>query len=225
VKIHFAALVMVALGAASNMMADGIIAAPSGTQDYTYDLSLPSITIGDVATENDSALFDVEFSWLGPEMYNAGPNTSCPLGCPVDGTTPGSPAAGFSLAGFTFTASTGEDCATAEPADGCGEVIVNFQDAASDQITYTLIEPDVFWSTSGADTFASGDGIGTGASWVYVPSGTSELPDPGCTLCSVTTTATAAAPEPGTWLLLAGGLGAAFFKARGRRSAAARTLR
>jgi hypothetical protein len=216
-KIQFAVLAVVALGAASNMMASSIVAL--GPQDYIYDLSLPSIAFGDGgATENDSTHFDVEFSWLGPEMYNAADNTSCPMGCPVDGTTPGSPAAGFSLSSFLFTASQGGDCAIAPPADGCGEVLVSFENTVGASITYTLIEPDSFWKTSGTDTFAAGDGVGSGASWLFVGGGSSELPagDPPCTSCSVTTTTVSAAPEPGSWLLLAGGLGAAIFKARGR---------
>lgn len=220
-KSHFAALVMIALGAASNMVAGSVIPVPTGPQDFTYDLSLPSITLGTTVAENDSVHFDVDFSWLGPEMFNAADNTECPLGCPVTGTTPGSPSAGFSFSGIAFTASTAEDCATAPPADGCGEVIVRFANTFGASITYTLIEPDSFWATGGGDTFAAGDGVGSGASWIFQTPAL-ELPggDPPCTSCSVTTTITSAAPEPGTWLLLAGGMAAAILVAR-RRSVAA----
>lgn len=150
-------------------------------------------------------------------MFKAADNTSCPIGCPVDGRTPGSPAAGFTLDTFLFTASTGEDCATT-PAGGCGEAIVISENKAGSTITYDLIEPDIFWSATGTDTFAAGDGVGVGASWTFVGGGTSELPggDPPCTSCSVTTSTVSTAPEPGSWLLLAGGLGAAIFKVRGR---------
>jgi hypothetical protein len=227
-KIHFAALIVVVLGAASNMMASSIVALPTGPQNFTYDLSLPSITVsGGNATENDSTHFDIQFSWLGQEMYNAGEGTACPLGCPVDGTTPGSPAAGFSFHDFAFTASTSEDCALT-PTGGCGEALVTFQNGGGDEIVYSLIEPDLFWSTSGLHTFAAGDGVGSGASWIYqtapaIPGGTSELPgDPPCTSCSVTTSQSPAAPEPGTWLLLTSGLGAAMFVSRRRRSVSVR---
>jgi hypothetical protein len=225
-KIHLRVLVVVALGTASSMMADSITAAPTGPQDFTYDLSLPSITIvKGVATENDSIHFDIDFSWLGQEKYNADPGTSCPLGCPVDGTTPGSPSSGFSNPSFLFTASTSEDCAI-----GCGEAILQYQNGGA-RITYTLIEPDLFWSTNGLHTFAAGDGVGSGASWIYqappseLPAGIvldQSNPIQGCGACSVTTSQSPVAPEPGTWLLLGSGLGAAMFASRYRRSVSAK---
>ncbi len=203
-NFRYAAMAALAFAAAGTMSA-----ITAGPQNYTYDLTLPTIANG---VEVDSTTFDFQFSWgPGPLKFDAADNTSCPLGCPVNGTTPGTPAPDYSYSGMFFTASTAEGCATAAPADGCAEVVIPFTDSLGDTITFTLIEPDSFWAAGGAATFGQGDGSGIGASWVQSLAG-ADADDPPCTSCSVFTTLSAAnvaTPEPASWLLLAGSL--AFF--------------
>ncbi len=214
-KLFLLAPIALALAAAGTMSAQAT---------YTYTLNLPDIS---GVSENDRSFFQYEFSWLGPLEFNAPDNSSCPTGCPVAGTTPGVPAAGFSYGGVSFTASTGAVACSGSPSGGCSEVDLSYFSApatstspgldpiiASNFIGFRLIEPDSFWlnpatNLSFADNTLGEDG--TGASFLVGVSsppallssvGPSEF---GCSECSVSI-ATTATPEPGTWLLLAGSL-------------------
>jgi hypothetical protein len=213
-KFYLLAPIALALAAAGTMPAQ---------QTYTYTLNLPDIA---GFSENDSSFFQYEFSWLGPLEYNAPAGSSCPTGCPVTGTTPGSPAPGFSNSGVLFTASTNAVACSSSPSGGCSEVDLSYFSAPSGStspgtnpiiadnfIGFRLIEPDSFWLNPTSNLFFANNPLGesgVGASilvgFLNPPLLGSVAPEEfGCNECSVSIAAT---PEPGTWLLLAASLAA-----------------
>jgi hypothetical protein len=211
-KFYLLAPIALALAAAGTMSAQAT---------YTYTLNLPDIS---GTSENDASFFQYEFSWLGPLEYNAPAGSSCPTGCPVSGTTPGVPAPGFSYNEVSFTSSTGAAACSGSSSGGCSEVDLFYDSEplgstatgvtsiiAVGTIEFRLIEPDSFWLTPGSSTFA-GNSLGengVGASFLVTGIPTERTlestPESACGQCSVSIASTAT-PEPGTWLLLAGGL-------------------
>ncbi len=157
---------------------------------YTYTLNLPSIANG---AELNGVTTQYQFSWIGPYIYNAPPNSACPTVCgPV---VPGSSVkAGYSFSGFDFTA----DLALSDP-----EAQINFSSDldASNTVTFSFIEPDSFWAQSGSNiAFTNSNGDGTGATFAI--GGT----DPACTNCTVSISQSSSTPEPCSSILLAGPL-------------------
>lgn len=212
--IRSGALVVLGLLAVSSAMA--IIT--TGPKEWVYDLTLPTFT----GETPDGGNFNFEFDWLGALQFNAPPNSSCPLGCPLG--TPGTPEAGFSYSGMSFTSADPTGCGA-----GCAEVLISFSQAppvtlplinrslvdqsASDlTLTFTLLEPDSFWSTMGFQNFANNQGnVAIGAGYAFsggilingqlTGQATSEI---GCSAnCSVDTSTV---PEPGSPLLMLAGL-------------------
>lgn len=175
---------------------------------FTYTLQLPTISAGQ---EVDSNFTDYAFSWVGPLSVNAGPNTSCPTVCgPV---IPGSTVkSGESFYTFAFTANLSLN----DPV-----VLVKFSDfsgadfASSNTITFSITEPDSFWSTTGSNiSFPTLGGAGAN----FSIGGT----DPACTGCTISISESAATPEPRSAILLATLMAAAgFFVQRRRRQARA----
>ena len=185
-----------------------------GPSTYIYDLSLPTFD----ANDNPNGTFDFQFSWLGPLQYNAPDGSLCPNGCPVTGTTPGSPEPFFfynpSLSDFTAT--TTPAACSSSPSGGCSQVDLAFTEEETTDlpggnsflpptITFTLVEPDSFWATLGFQTFpANLDGAnGIGASYVFSGGAPADLGSIACENCSVDTSTT---PEPATSILILGGL-------------------
>ncbi|HXE64130.1 MAG TPA: hypothetical protein VN519_11355 [Bryobacteraceae bacterium] len=178
------------------MLAGSIVAVPS-TDVFVYTLHLPSITNG---VEDDSAFTDYQFSWVGPEMFNAAPNSACPTVCgPV---LPGSTVTtGESFDHFSFT-SSGSDA----------EVDVLFSDfsgadfADSNTVTFKFVESDAFWAAPGSFSFPT-DGsasfvIGTAPVHLTDTVSTHATPAPtNCQQCSLTVQDT---PEPNTSALIGG---------------------
>jgi hypothetical protein len=167
---------------------------------YTYILQLPTINGSGQAV--DSGFTDYEFSWEGPLVYDAAPNTDCPTVCgPV---TPGSTVEnGYIFDGFTFT-SDGVDAEVqvkfiASDIEAGGESGVEGNvEVCTDctkTITFTFIEPDSFWATLGDDISFPSLG-GAGASFTV-------LADPACDQCTVDiSAASTATPEPRSSILL-----------------------
>jgi MYXO-CTERM domain-containing protein len=175
---------------AACFLAGGVARADSIATDqvYTYTLDLPSISSG---LEVDSNFTLYEFSWVGPLMFNAAPNTSCPTVCgPVTGGE--TVKDGYSFAGFDFTA----DLALSE-----AEAQVNFSDGSGDTVVFSFVEPDAFWATQGTDISFASLNEGEGASFAI--GGT----DPACAECTVSIEGTAATPEPRSAILLVALLG------------------
>lgn len=190
-------------------------AIPQGPSTYLYNLSLPTFT----NNSPDGGTFNFEFSWLGPLEFNAPPNSSCVDGCPVNGTIPGSPQAGYVYNGALsdFTATTGPTACSTSPSGGCAQVDLTFTQQAFQlplgggpgsfappTLTFTLIEPDAFWATTGFQNFPSNmDSTGVGAGYVFSGGAPVQQALLDCTNCSVQTTA---APEPGSSTLVLAGL-------------------
>jgi hypothetical protein len=166
---------------------------------FTYDLHLPNITN---SVEDDSAFTQYAFSWKGPLMFNSAAGTACPTVCgPV---VPGSTVTpGESFAGFSFTA----DLTLSE-----SEVLVNFSDGGSNTVTFKLIEPDSFWSTTGTGLAFPSAKVGEGATF-SVDSGTSAV----CNKCTVDISESTATPEPRSSILLATLMAAAGLLVQRRR--------
>ncbi len=182
---------------------------------YIYDLTLPSVSGG---VENDSSFTGYSFSFAGPLVYNQAPGAFCPAVCGPDvaGSTV---KPGYTFYGFINTSGAGPTVFDPEIqvlfSDNSGAVDSsgsNFY--TSNTVTFTLIEPEAFWATPGAQSFAAVDYPGDGAS--YSIGGT----DPPCTGCSLTTSTSSPTPEPGyAWPMMAGmaGLAAALRLHRKRR--------
>jgi MYXO-CTERM domain-containing protein len=168
-------------------------------QTYTYTIDLPSISGG---AEVDSNFTQYAFSWVGPLMFNAAPNTACPTVCgPVTGGE--TVEDGYSFTGFDFTA----DLALSD-----AEAQINFSEDAdpSNTITFSFIEPDSFWEAQGNDiSFTGLDGAGAS----FAIGGT----DPVCTGCTVSIAAVTTTPEPRSSILLAALLGGFGLAVRRRR--------
>jgi hypothetical protein len=170
---------------------------------YTYILQLP--TINSSGQEVDSGFTDYEFSWQGPLVYDAAPNTDCPTVCgPV---TPGSTVEdGYIFDGFTFT-SNGVDAEVQvkfiEPDINEAEAELGIEGnvevctECTKIITFTFVEPDSFWATQGTDiSFPSLGSAGASFS-------VTGLADPTCDKCTVDISAAATAtPEPRSAILL-----------------------
>lgn len=207
-KSGFAVLIL-GLSSIGPMLAAGIPNNPPPNTDiFLYTLELPNITNG---VEDDSAFTAYQFSWIGPEMFNAAPNTACPTTCgPV---VPGSTVtSGESFAGFGFT-SSGSD----------GEVEVGFSDFSggtggiftsdysnSNTVTFEFVESDAFWARPGTVAFPT-DGsasfvIGTAPALVSAESVSGH--DTGSPVtCQQCTLSIQDTPEPNTSALFAGALG------------------
>ena len=176
----FAGLLVLAFSGTA--AAIGVISPPLPT--YTYTLTLPTISAG---LEVDSGFTDYAFSWVGPLRVDSPPDSACPTVCgPV--VAGASVKSTESFAGFSFTAFGGDP-----------EVNVMFSDfsgadfSQSNTVTFTFIEPDAFWATLGPQTFTTGASFAIGGN------------DPGCSECSVQTTAATptATPEPRSSILIA----------------------
>jgi hypothetical protein len=186
------------LGLVASLLIGGVAQADSV---YTYILQLP--TINSSGQEVDSGFTDYAFSWEGPLVYDAAPNTDCPTVCgPV---TPGSTVEnGYIFDGFTFTADGADaevqvkfiesDIDSEKESGGRGDVEVCAD--CTKTITFTFIEPDSFWATQGSDiSFPSLDGAGAS----FIVTGDT---DPTCSMCAVNISAATATPEPRSAILL-----------------------
>jgi len=158
---------------------------------YVYDLTLPSISSG---LEDDSSFTSYSFSFVGPLVYNQAPGAFCPTVCGPD-ITGSSVKPGYTFYGFINTSGAGPTALDPEIqvlfSDNSGAIDSsgsNFY--TSNTVTFTFIEPDSFWSTPGAQSFAAVDYPGEGAS--YSIGGT----DPPCMECSISTTSSSPTPEP-----------------------------
>jgi hypothetical protein len=164
---------------------------------YVYDLTLPSISGG---LEDDSSFTSYSFSFAGPFVFDQAPGAFCPAVCGPD-ILGSSVKPGYTFYGFINTSGAGPTAFDPEIqvlfSDNSGAVDSsgsNFY--TSNTVTFTFIEPDSFWSTPGAQSFAAVDYPGEGAS--YSIGGT----DPPCFECSMTTsisspTPSSPTPEPG----------------------------
>jgi len=171
-----------------------------GTDVYCYNITATGLNTGNnPPTEDTSTTWNLAFNFLGPEMYNAAPNT---LLTPF--TVTGAPAAGWTYdnGASGLTSYGGVD----------GAVIVTFADGNSatdnlgiNSVTYTFYGTDAFWAQSGG-TFAFGntsDPTAISGAFSTFNTGNGGV-DPPCSACIVTTAAT---PEPGSLGLLAAFLG------------------
>ena len=149
---------------------------------YEYVISVPAIVSGVESTPDQGEFF---FSWVGPLQFNAAPNTACPVGC-------------YSLFGGPKPGYTGSIAFTADLTLSEAEVLLTYTDPnnSSNTVTFSFVEPDSFWATTGfAASFPSAQ-TGEGASFAI--GGV----DPPCASCSLETSI-ASTPEPGSWTLLA----------------------
>jgi hypothetical protein len=109
---------------------------------------------------------------------------------------------GYDLSGHVFTT---------DPSNTDPEVFLQYSDGGG-LVVFAMVEPNEFWATLGPQTFLSADPptvASPGAGWNYVPG-----LDPGCTNCSVNTSAI---PEPGAFGLLATSLSGLILMLRRRR--------
>ena len=178
---------------------------PQGPSTNIYDLSLATFD----GNDNPNGTFDYQFSWLRPLEYNehnAPAGSLCPDGCPVTGTTPGSPQPFFfynpSLSDFTATTSRSE--CSSSPSAGCSQVDLAYTEQQS-TIAFTVVEPDSFWSTPGFQTFSANTNgaSGIGASYVFAGGLPADLASIACGTCSLNASST---PGPATSILILGGL-------------------
>ena len=148
--------------------------------------------------------FNISFSTLGPEEYNA------PANFLLSFSVAGTPAPGWALDTSNYgLTSYGSD----------GSVFATFVDDSQDgsslsPVTYEFFGTDAFWATPGnAIGFgATNDSTATSGAFFDVntsgpqspPAFNAALPsDPPCTGCTVTITATPTVPEPGSMALIA----------------------
>lgn len=201
----------------------------------TYDLTMSGVNPS-TRTENTGATWTVDFTTLGPEMFNAPNNFEQSF------TVNGMPSSGW-------VEDTGASGLTSYGADGA--VMVQFDDTNVDSlglasVTFIAFGTDTFWATTGGPfTFGGTDNpSATSGAFFYfttvdipgviepiacaackpfvipeiAPQETSDVP---CAECNVVISATAA-PEPGSATLLvpALGLGALLFRRKQTRLAA-----
>ncbi len=180
-SIIHACIWCLALSVSAALPAWAISTVPS-LPTYDYTLNLPELQPTDGGYQETGSTFQLEFSWIGPmQTDSSGPLSCC--------TVLGSPVAGYNFSGSVFTT----DLTDTDP-----EVILRYSDGSGDLIVFAMMEPNSFWATLGPQTFASADPptvASPGAGWEYLPG-----LDPGCSNCSVNTSAT---PEPGAFGLAA----------------------
>lgn len=175
----------------------------SAQNNFTYTLSLPNVDFnacegvsgeGCGATEDDSTFTQYEFSWVGPLVYNAAPDTSCPTVCGpvVSGATVNS---NYTFSTFIFSGDPTLSQPVAE---------VQFVDGES-TLTFYFDDPNSFWATPGSYTFGNN---GTSELNYFETgfNGGAESLEQGIINCNECSLAIAATPEPASSFLLATGL-------------------
>jgi hypothetical protein len=177
----------------------------------TYSITGTGLdTANDPPTEDTLSTWNLTFVFLGPEMYNAGPNTLESF------SVTGTPANGWvydaSESGLTSYGSDGAAFVTFDNDSGV--------DTDQTTVTYEFFGTDSFWATLGDQSFgATSDSSNlSGAFFVFNNAGPQA--DGPCTACTVTTTASAV-PEPSSVALLAtvAGISALLFRRRQRKLA------
>jgi hypothetical protein len=171
------------------LVASCLIGGVAQADTFIYNIHLPNIT--DAGAEDDSATTAYPYSWVGPQKFNAAPNTDCPTLCgPPLGTTVNS---NYFFAGFTFTA----DLSVSD-----AETKITFDQFAnhSNQIVFSFVEPDSFWSTTGTGlSFPAVDGT---PSFTFLGGSPAT-----CSGCTIDISEVASTPEPRSAILLAALIG------------------
>lgn len=171
-----------------------VVGCSGNSCDYHYDITLDGLTAG---VEDSGISWGFSFDWKGPLRFNSPPNSF------IGFSLSGSPKTGWDFDTLDFTSS-----GTSPQVDI--EYIDNLGDANNGStVTFTIIEPDSFWATTGAQSFDSG-----AVTYAINGGDPGTCASPGA--CGVnTSTSLLPTPEPVSTVLLGLGItGLAFLRRR-----------